>query len=77
MHPEQYAQLSAREGPKLLTVKEVCERLGISRSTLYLLFKTRALAFVKINGATRISSFHVDEFIASLMLDCSGQPENA
>lgn len=39
---------------KLLTVKETCERLRISRATLYNLIKSGKLAVVKIGGKSLI-----------------------
>lgn len=49
---------------KLLTVKEVCERLRISRATLYNLVRKGELAFVKIGGKSLISEDDVDRLIA-------------
>ncbi len=39
---------------RLLTVREACERLRISRATLYNLAKNGQLAFVKIGGKSLI-----------------------
>jgi excisionase family DNA binding protein len=49
---------------KLLTVKEACERLRISRATLYNLVKKGKLTFVKIGGKSLISDKVIDRLIA-------------
>ena len=48
---------------KLLTVKETCERLRISRATLYNLVKSGKLTFIKIGGKSLISEDAVDGLI--------------
>jgi excisionase family DNA binding protein len=49
---------------RLLTVKEACERLRISRATLYNLAKKGTLAFVKIGGKSLIKEMTIDHLIA-------------
>ncbi len=49
---------------KLLTVKEACERLRISRATLYNLVKKGKIAFVKIGGKSLIREEDIDRLIA-------------
>jgi excisionase family DNA binding protein len=49
---------------KLLTVKEACDRLRISRATLYNLVNRGELAFVKIGGKSLISEEGIDRLIA-------------
>ena len=49
---------------KLLTVKEACERLRISRATLYNLVKKGKIAFVKIGGKSLIREEGIDRLIA-------------
>lgn len=49
---------------KLLTVKEACQRLRISRATLYNLIKRGDLAFVKIGGKSLIREEAIDRLIA-------------
>lgn len=49
---------------KLLTVKEACERLRISRATLYNLVKKGKLSLVKIGGKSLISEEVIDRLIA-------------
>lgn len=48
---------------KLLTVKETCERLRISRATLYNLVKTGKLTFVKIGGKSLVREDAVERLI--------------
>ena len=49
---------------QLLTVKESCARLRISRATLYNLVKKGKLAFVKIGGKSLIRDDAIDRLIA-------------
>jgi len=49
---------------KLLTVKEACEHLRISRATLYTLVKKGQLAFVKIGGKSLIRQEAIVRLIA-------------
>ena len=49
---------------RLLTVREACERLRISRATLYNLAKRGKLAFVKIGGKSLIRDDIIDRLIA-------------
>jgi excisionase family DNA binding protein len=49
---------------KLLTVKEACERLRISRATLYNLAKQGKIAFVKIGGKSLVREGDIDRLIA-------------
>ena len=49
---------------RLLTVREACERLRISRATLYNLVKKRKLAFVKIGGKSLIRDDVIHRLIA-------------
>ncbi len=49
---------------QLLTVKEACTRLRISRATLYNLVKRGTLAFVKIGGKSLIRDDTIDRLIA-------------
>jgi excisionase family DNA binding protein len=48
---------------KLLTVKETCERLRISRATLYNLVRGGKLTFVKIGGKSLMSEEAIERFI--------------
>lgn len=49
---------------QLLTVKETCTRLRISRATLYNLVKQGILTFVKIGGKSLIREEAIDRLIA-------------
>lgn len=49
---------------KLLTVKEACERLRISRATLYNLVKNGKLGIIKIGGKSLVSDESIDRLIA-------------
>lgn len=49
---------------QLLTVKEACARLRISRATLYNLVKRGILTFVKIGGKSLIREVAIDHLIA-------------
>lgn len=49
---------------KLLTIPEACERLRISRATLYSLVKKGELAFVKVGGKSLIQEDAIDRLIA-------------
>jgi excisionase family DNA binding protein len=49
---------------KLLTVKEACERLRISRATLYNLVRKGKVTIVKIGGKSLIREEDIDRLIA-------------
>ncbi|MGH7148749.1 MAG: helix-turn-helix domain-containing protein, partial [Nitrospiraceae bacterium] len=49
---------------KLLTVKEACVRLRISRATLYNLVRKGKIGFVKIGGKSLIREEDIDRLIA-------------
>lgn len=48
----------------LLTKKEVAERLGVSESTVYRLFKTRQLGGYQIASVMRFEESDVEAFLA-------------
>ncbi|MFC7892636.1 helix-turn-helix domain-containing protein [Streptomyces sp. NPDC057381] len=49
--------------PELLTVPEVMARLKVGRSKVYDLIRTRRLASIKIDGARRVPTDAVRDFI--------------
>ncbi|PAZ13830.1 excisionase [Streptomyces sp. SA15] len=49
--------------PELLTVSEVMARLKVGRSKVYDLIRTHRLASIKIDGARRIPTDAVRDFI--------------
>lgn len=51
---------------KLLTIPQVAERLGLSRSTVYNLVNAGKLKAIKINKSVRFADIDVDAFIQSL-----------
>jgi excisionase family DNA binding protein len=53
-------------GPRLLSVSEACQRLGIGRWSLYKLIQTNVLRTVKIGRRRLISMQAVKDCIASL-----------
>ena len=50
----------------LLRIPEVCQMLGVKRSTLYKLRHSKKLVPVKVLDSTRYRAADVDAFIASL-----------
>ncbi len=48
---------------RLLTVKEVCEYLNVSKPTVYRLIKEGKLKPIKIGKATRFEKEDIDKFI--------------
>ncbi len=48
---------------KLLTIKEVCEYLNVSKPTIYRLIKEGKLKPIKIGRATRFDKEDIDKFI--------------
>ncbi len=50
-------------GPQLLTVAQACNRLHISRTTLYALLRRGELPSLKIPGARRIPESTVQAFV--------------
>ena len=60
------ARISLPEPPStsgLVTINEVCERLGISRTTVYQMRKRGDLKAVNIGGAVRFRKEDVDALI--------------
>jgi excisionase family DNA binding protein len=56
----------ATKAMKLLTIKEVCSRLAISRSKLYELFRSGQLSAVRIGKrGVRVSDVEITRFIES------------
>jgi len=51
---------------RLIGVKEVAKKLGVSRSTVYALFKNGELPFVKIGGRRLTEEADVDAYIEKL-----------
>jgi len=51
--------------PLLLTVNEACERLRISRPTLYQLLNSRRIPSIQIGRARRISVRALEKFVES------------
>lgn len=51
---------------RLLTVRETCQRLSISRSTFYQLINGGKLPLRKIGGASRVRSDELDAYIKGL-----------
>lgn len=54
-----------RDAPRLLTVEQVAERLGISTSTVYRLTWRRRLPFYRLPGGLRFSEADVRAFLRS------------
>ena len=54
-------------GKRLVSVKEACEILNISKTTLYLLFKENKLRRVKVHDRTLILESSLDEYMDSLL----------
>lgn len=53
---------------RLLKVKEVCERLSLSRSEVYELLASGELVSVKIGRARRVADRDLEEYINRLRL---------
>ena len=71
MHPNQY-QAFAPQCDRLLTIKEVCERLRCSRSTIYLLIGSKRLKSIRLNARRYVRLSDLSAFIASLSSDGEG-----
>jgi excisionase family DNA binding protein len=52
-------------GTRLLSVREVAERLAVSTATVYALCKRGQLRHVRVSGALRIEPASVEAFIAA------------
>ena len=48
---------------QLLTVREVCERLNVSRANVYRLLKSGELRAVKVGRCTRFRAETLDEWV--------------
>jgi len=53
--------------PLLLRVEEAARLLGIGRTRVYDLVRTRALESVKLSGSRRIPRTSIDTYIAALL----------
>lgn len=51
--------------PTLLSVEEVCEYLGLGKTTVYEIIRTRELPSIKIRNRIRISSEDLREYLES------------
>lgn len=49
--------------PALLSVEEVCEYLGLGKTTVYEMTRTGELPSMKIRGRIRISSLDLREYL--------------
>ena len=58
--------MTTASGKRLVSVKEACIILGISKTTLYLLFKENKLRRVKVHDRTLILESSLDDYIDSL-----------
>jgi excisionase family DNA binding protein len=56
---------------ELLTIREACDRLKLSRASLYRLIQSGQLPSVRIGRSRRVVSEDLDRFIAALR---SGSP---
>jgi len=56
-------QPAADPAPDLMTIREACRRLRVSRPTAYRLFARGALRFVKIGKSVRVPRSEVDYII--------------
>lgn len=54
---------------RLLTVRQVADRLALSRSTIYNLMECGALRYAKIGRARRIPSTEVERLIRESLID--------
>ncbi|TWP46015.1 helix-turn-helix domain-containing protein [Lentzea tibetensis] len=64
-HPqsEREARAFKKLSPALLTVREACEALRISRWTLYDLIRSRAIETIKIGRSRRIPQASIDAYV--------------
>jgi excisionase family DNA binding protein len=54
---------------RLLTVRESCNRLGISHPTLYALLNSGRIKSLKIGRARRVPSSEIDAFVRRELTD--------
>ena len=69
--PSDDQPVEAREGPRLLTVRQAAERLEMSKSHVYRAVETGALAKVKIGSSVRISEEDLERYIEERRLQAS------
>jgi excisionase family DNA binding protein len=55
-------------GIKLLTVREMCQVLGIGRNKGYELIARRLIKHIKIGGRIKIPSEYLEEFIKTVTI---------
>jgi excisionase family DNA binding protein len=60
--------------PILVTVLEAAEMLGLGRSTIYELFKSGEIKFVRIGKAVRVPVHEVREYVQRLEAETFAQP---
>jgi excisionase family DNA binding protein len=59
---------------KLLTIRQVAERLAISRNLCYRLVSTGKLRAYRIGGAIRFSEEQIQEYLDSSVMDVYREP---
>jgi excisionase family DNA binding protein len=52
-------------GPRLLTVREVADRLAVCTATVYTLCKRGRLRFIRVSGSIRLDPRSVEAFLAT------------
>jgi excisionase family DNA binding protein len=57
-------RLTLEQAPRMLTVREVAERLRVSSSTVYGLCERGELPHLRVSNAIRIRPEDLDEFLA-------------
>ena len=59
-------EAEAAEAPRLLSIKEACRLLGLSRTTLYAEMASRRLRSVTVGRRRFVPRDAIDDFIAGL-----------
>jgi excisionase family DNA binding protein len=66
------ADIDRHDERLLVTVNEACERLQVSRDTLYTLMRQGRLRYLQLGGMRRIPVTELEAFIASELHEADG-----
>ena len=60
---------SSDRGRKMLTVKEVAEKIGLSRSKIYQLVKQRKISHYRVAGKISFAERDIDDYLSECRIE--------